>query len=134
MYRQSLFRLRVAVVALTTGALGPVTAFVQVGPTAPLGRITAQAAAAPAEPIRRLSVDDAVRLGLEQNLGIQIERLNPQIQDVAVAQARSFWSPQFGTSVTNQSLNTPAPTTISSGLSTITGATFATSLGVNQVL
>jgi outer membrane protein len=134
MYRQFLFRLRVAAVALTAGALAPVTAFGQVGPIASLGRITAQAATAPAEPVRRLTVDDAVKLALEQNLGIQIERLNPQIQDVAIAQARSFWSPQFGTSVTNQSLNTPAPTTISSGLSTITGATFATSLGVNQVL
>ena len=42
---------------------------------------------------RSLSVDEAVRLALEQNLGIQIERLNPQIQDIAVAQARSFWAP-----------------------------------------
>ena len=32
---------------------------------------------------RRLSVDEAVRLALEQNLGIRIERLNPEIQDLA---------------------------------------------------
>ena len=34
--------------------------------------------------VRRLSVDEAVRLSLEQNLGIQIERLNPQIQDLSL--------------------------------------------------
>ena len=44
-------------------------------------------------PVRQLSVDDAVRLALEQNLNIQVERLNPQIQDLSIAQARSSWSP-----------------------------------------
>ena len=47
----------------------------------------------PGETLRQLSIDEAVRLGLEQNLGIQIQRFDPQIQDTAVSQARSFWSP-----------------------------------------
>jgi outer membrane protein len=134
MYRQSLFRLRVAVVALTTGALTPVTAFGQAGPIASLSRIAAQAPAASAEVVRRLSVDDAVKLALEQNLGIQIERLNPQIADVAVAQARSFWSPQFSTGTSSNSSNVPSGSALSGGLSTVTGSSFGTSLGVNQVL
>ena len=33
-------------------------------------------------PVRRLSVDEAVKLAFEQNLGIQVERFNPQIQDL----------------------------------------------------
>src|SRR4029077_10303074 len=38
-------------------------------------RAAAQAAAQPATgPVRRVSLDDAVRLGLEQNLGIRIQR------------------------------------------------------------
>jgi outer membrane protein len=134
MYRQSLFRLRVAALALTTGALTPVTAFGQVGAIASLSRIAAQAPAAPAEVVRRLSVDEAVRLALEQNLGIQIERLNPQIQDVAVAQARSFWSPQFSTGASRNSSTVPSASALSGGLSTVTGSSFGTSLGVNQVL
>ena len=34
-----------------------------------------------------------MRLALENNLGIQIARINPQIQDLAVALARSAWVP-----------------------------------------
>ncbi len=46
------------------------------------------------ESVRRLSIDEAVKLALEQNLGIRIQRFDPQIQDIGVAQARSFWAPQ----------------------------------------
>ncbi len=42
---------------------------------------------------RRLSIDEAVKLALEQNLGIRIQRIDPQIQDIGIAQARSFWAP-----------------------------------------
>src|SRR5262245_59388966 len=52
-----------------------------------------------AGPVRRLSIDDAAKLALEQNLGIRIQRIDPQISDVGVSQARSFWAPQFSTSV-----------------------------------
>ena len=38
-------------------------------------------------PARSLSIDEAVQLALQQNLGIQIERLNPQLQDYTIAQA-----------------------------------------------
>src|SRR5262245_26411220 len=54
-------------------------------------------------PTRRLSIDDAVKLALEQNLGIRIQRIDPQISDVGISQARSFWSPQVSTSFSRQS-------------------------------
>jgi outer membrane protein len=130
---QSLVWLRVVSVALTTGAASPNAVAGQVGPGGPLSRI-AVSPTVPAAGVRRLSVDDAVRLSLEQNLGIQIERLNPQIQDVAVAQARSFWSPQFTTGVSNNAGTAPSSSALSSGLSTITGSTVSTSMGINQVL
>ena len=57
---------------------------------------------------RALSMDEAVRLALEQNLGIRIQRLDPQIQDTAVAQSRSFWSPNLGSSLSRVSNNYPA--------------------------
>ncbi len=37
----------------------------------------------------RLSIDDAVKLAVEQNLGIRIQRVDPQIQDTGVALARA---------------------------------------------
>ncbi len=64
-------------------------------------------AAAPGEQVRRLTVDEAVRLALENNLGIQIARINPQIQDLAVALARAAWVPTVNTTVQNSSIDTP---------------------------
>src|SRR5258705_3136055 len=63
--------------------------------------------AAPGEQVRRLTVDEAVRLALENNLGIQVARINPQIQDLAVAVARSAWAPTFNTTVQGASTDTP---------------------------
>lgn len=85
-------------------------------------------------PVRRLSVDEAVALALEQNLGIKIERLNPQIQDVAVAQARSFWVPNFTSSLTNNSQNTPSTSIFSGGEDKITDSRFSSQIGVDQIL
>ena len=41
--------------------------------------VLAAAGPAHAQDTRRLSADDAVRLALENNLGIQVARLNPQL-------------------------------------------------------
>lgn len=84
--------------------------------------------------VRRLSIDEAVRLSLEQNLGIQIDRLNPQIQDTAVAQARSFWLPTVTSAVTNNSQNNPSTSALSGGQTKISDSSFSTELGINQVL
>src|SRR5262245_35567168 len=74
-------------------------AFAQSTPSLRQSAATGVAATQPA--VRRLSIDEAVDLALEQNLGIKIERVNPRIQDVAVAQARSFWAPTVSTTVSN---------------------------------
>jgi outer membrane protein len=91
-------------------------------------------AQSPAANVRRLSVDDAVRLALEQNLGIQIERLNPQIEDVAVAQARSYWVPTFTSTLQNNAQNSPSTSALSGGQSKITDSRFSTQVGVSQIL
>ena len=44
----------------------------------------------PGETLRAIGIEEAVKLGLEQNLGIQIQRYDPQIQDTAIAQARKI--------------------------------------------
>ncbi len=59
------------------------------------------------QPVQRLTVDDAVRLALENNLGIQIVRFSPQIQDLAVALARSAWIPTFTSTLQGASTDTP---------------------------
>lgn len=50
-----------------------------------------------AGPVRRLTIDEAVGLALKNNLNLQIERLNPQIENEQIAQARSAYTPTFTT-------------------------------------
>jgi len=66
--------------------------------------ISAQQLAAPAQAAQaaarelvtmRITAEEAVRLAAENNLGIQIERYNPQIQEVSVSQARAAWVPSL---------------------------------------
>jgi outer membrane protein TolC len=59
-------------------------------------------------PIRRLSVDEAVTLALEQNLDLQVERLNPQIQDMSVAEARSVYTPVLSSTFLGNNQNSPS--------------------------
>ena len=74
-----------------------------------LGALAAAPASAQttAAPERRLTIDEAVRLALDNNLGIQIARYNPQVQDLSVALARSAWTPNFTTVVQGASTATP---------------------------
>ena len=64
-------------------------------------------ATAPGAQTRQLTIDEAVRLALDNNLGIQIARINPQVQDLAVALARTAWVPTFTTQVQGASATTP---------------------------
>src|SRR5436190_1390150 len=101
------------------------------------GQSLTPAAATSAQPtatVRHLSVDDAVRLALQQNLGIQIEQMNPRIQDIAMAQARSLWTPSVSSTVTNNSTNTAPSNLFSGGQSKVTDSRFSTQFGVSQTL
>jgi outer membrane protein len=79
------------------------------------GSVAAQTSARPqAPPVtasgeqgRPLTIDEAVRLALDNNLGIQIARFNPQVQDLSVALARSAWTPSFTTVIQGASAATP---------------------------
>ena len=59
-------------------------------------------------PVRRLTADDAVKLAVENNLGIQISRLDPQIEDLNIAAARGAWAPALSTQIQNNSIQRPS--------------------------
>ena len=59
-------------------------------------------------PVRRLTADEAVKLAVENNLGIQISRLDPQIEDLNIVSARAAWSPALNTQFQNNSLQRPS--------------------------
>lgn len=97
------------------------------------------ASPAPGQPadtgaVRRLSVDDAVKLALEQNLGIQIQRIDPQIQDVGVAQARSFWAPQLSTAFSRNSQTQQATSALAGSSTSVLNGNTDTQVGMNQLL
>ena len=96
--------------------------------------VFAQNGQPPAASTRRLSVDEAVRLAVAQNLGIRIERLNPEIQDLAIAQSRGAWVPSLLTSL-NRTSTASAPTNpFAGGLNRINDTRLEGLLGVTQVL
>ncbi len=68
-------------------------------------------------------------LAVAQNLGIRIERLNPEIQDVAIAQTRGAWVPSLLTSLNRTSTATAPTNPFAGGLNKITDSRLETSLG-----
>ena len=60
-----------------------------------------------AEPTR-LSVDDAVRIAMERNLGLQVETYNPGIAATDIRRARSIYDPTFSALLLNRGENREA--------------------------
>ena len=95
---------------------------------------TATSSAQPPPLTRRLSLEDVVRLALDQNLGIKVERYNPQIQDLSVAQARGLWTPILSSTFQGNRSNTPSTNIFAGGLTSIIDSGVTTGVGVSQAL
>jgi outer membrane protein len=119
-------RSRLASAALLV-LLVPVGAAAQTGQAAP-------AAPTFTGPVRQLSIDEAVKLALEQNLNVQIERLNPQLQDLAIAQARTSWTPAFSAGFVGRRADSPPSSFLSGAADKITDTNQGGTLGVQQLL
>jgi outer membrane protein len=68
-------------------------------------------AAGDARPVVRLTLDEAVKFALDLNLDIAVQRLNPEINDIAVASINSFYHPSL-TSTIGQSATNGTPQNI----------------------
>jgi outer membrane protein TolC len=85
-------------------------------------------------PAIAMTLDDAVRFALERNLDIAVQRLNPQLQDIAVATARTFYGPALTTTL-GQNNNVNAPTNqlaLSQGGGGVTNRTFTYNVGMSK--
>lgn len=95
-------------------------------------------AAAPAfaqdpAPARQLTVEEAVQLALENNLGIRVARIDPQVQDLNVAQALAGWRPTLTTSLQQENVDQPATSTFLSGGREVTSDDrFSSNVGIQQ--
>jgi len=90
------------------------------------------AAAGQTGPVSRLSADEAVRMALENNLGIQAERLSPQINTFAVAGARAAYAPVLFSNFFNRNSTQPPSTFISGSGSLLTTESLTQDGGLAQ--
>src|SRR5262249_37394673 len=121
----------IAVLSLSVSAFGQSG---QLSFTASLQAAAGSAAQQPSDTVRRLSIDEAVKLALEQNLGIRIQRIDPQIQDVSVAATRSCWAPSLTSNVSKNSQTQQPTSSLAGGATNILNSNVNTALGLNQQL
>jgi len=79
-----------------------------------------------------LSMDEAVRMALENNLGIQQERLTPEIQSYGVARASAVYTPALFSTLSRGSAAAPPSDFLSTGVAVVTSGSFFTQAGVQQ--
>ena len=94
----------------------------QAAPAAPAAPQTQTPTAVPSGPERPLSINEAVELALKQNLGIQIERLNPQLNDYSIRQALANYTPVFGGGVNYNNQQQPPSSFLSGSNTTVTSS------------
>jgi outer membrane protein TolC len=70
-------------------------------------------AAGQTRPVVRLTLEDAVKFALDRNLDIAVQRLNPEINDIAIASIRTIYHPALTSTLARQSTTTPSTSTIS---------------------
>ncbi len=80
-----------------------------------------------------LTMDDVVRMTLDQNLDISVQRLNPQIQDFSLAAARSVYAPTVGGTLGDRSSRSAGTTTYAGGAVIDTG-TYTWNANVTQAI
>jgi outer membrane protein TolC len=88
---------------------------VQPVPGQPSSTMQTMPAAGDTRPVVRLSLDDAVKAALEHNLDITVQRLNPAINDIAIASLRAVYHPTLTSIVATQSQTNPSTSSIAGG-------------------
>jgi len=81
-----------------------------------------------------VSMEDAVRMALENNLGIQGQRLDPEIQSYAVARANAVYAPALVTSFTRSNSSAPPQDFLSSTASVVSNGNLFSQAGVQQLM
>src|SRR5258708_16929890 len=82
-----------------------------------------------------VSMEDAVRMALENNLGLKGERLNPEIQSYAVARATAAYAPSLFSTFSRSSSASPPTDFLSSGAAAtpVTTANLFTQGGIHHL-
>ena len=95
----------------------------------------AQPPAAPSVQGTPITIDDAVRMALENNLGVQAARLSPQIASLGIAQANGAFAPSLVSTLSRSDSSAPPSDFLSTGgADVVSNGNLFTQAGVQQVL
>ncbi len=83
--------------------------------------------------VRRMSIDDAVATALEQNLDLQVQRINPQLRDLDYAGFQANYTPNFTTTMNLVDQTQPPSSLLSGNTSQLTTGRSTLDFGVNQL-
>jgi outer membrane protein TolC len=92
------------------------------------------AVAGPGQILRALSVDEAVKLALEQNLNVQVQRLNPALADLAITQAKTAWTPTLSGGFIGRMQDSPPSSFLSGAEEKITNRSVGANAQFSQLL
>lgn len=129
---------RAVAAALTALAIAAAAAEAQPSPDGRVDDLIAQARARLAAvqtpgagPRIDLTLDEAVARALERNLDLAVQRLNPEVFDLNLAQQLAAYRPTFDTNFQNNSRTNPSQTQLDGGESVISDTVILNS-GVSQ--
>ena len=80
-----------------------------------------------------LTLEDAIARALERNLDLVVQRLNPLVFDLSLAQQLAFYRPTVNANVSNSSRTTPASTQLDGG-QTVISDTATVNGGLDQAV
>ena len=88
----------------------------------------------PVESGTPLSIDDAVKMALENNLGIKAQRMSPEMAEYAFEQVKANYAPFLVSSFSRNSSIAPPTDFLSTGVSVVANAGLGTTAGVQQFI
>ena len=88
---------------------------------------------AEARPVVQLTVEQAVRMALDNNIELSIERLNPQLQDLSLDQTRGAYRPTLNSTL-NANSSMPLPTSLLNGGQRVTNEVANANVNIAQTL
>ena len=112
--------------ASVVSGFGPLPVHAQTRPTVP-------PATQPGGAVRRMSIDDAVANALEQNLDLQVQRINPQLRDLDTAGFRANYTPNVTASANLVDQSQPPSSLLSGNTSQLTTGRSTFDFGINQL-
>ncbi len=99
----------------------------------PVHAQTAASAPSAQGPVRRMSIDDAVATAIEQNLDLQVQRLNPQLQELTGTQFKAAYTPNFVSTISTSDSTQPSTSALSGAASGITSGQSLFNFGVSAL-